>query len=125
MEGPSRSCFATLCQPSHSEVDREEFWVDISDEYAVEVGDRIVRARKETGLTQVELAELTGASQRAMQGYENGERIPYRLMPDIARVVNKPMAWLLHGDRAMVGTDEQLARIEQKLDDLLLRFGKG
>lgn len=88
------------------------------DQHALEVGDRIVRARKEINLTQVELAELVGASQRAMQGYENGERIPWRLMPDIARVVNKDMAWLLHGDRAMIGQDGQLARIEASLDEL-------
>lgn len=86
--------------------------------YAREVGERIVQARKEANLTQTELAELVGSSPRAMQGYENGERVPYRKMADIARIVNKDMAWLLHGDRAMVGYDVQLRRIEERLDEL-------
>lgn len=87
--------------------------------YAAEVGARIVASRREVGLTQVELAELVGASQRAMQGYENGERVPYRLMAEIARIVNKPMAWLLHGDKAILDRDEQLTRIEGVLGDVL------
>lgn len=94
--------------------------MDISsdDVYRREVGGRIVEARKQIGLTQRELAELIGASPRAMQGYEAGERIPYRKMPDIARVVNKPMAWLLHGDAAMIGMDEQLAALEKHVAEL-------
>lgn len=90
------------------------------DVKAIEIGQRIVAARLELGgMKQEELAELIGVSQRSMQAYESGEVIPYRKMKDLERVLQRPMAWIIHGDEAVVGKDEQLARIESKLDELL------
>lgn len=96
------------------------------DEKAVQIGQRIVLARQELGgMKQEELAELVGVSQRSMQAYESGEVIPYRKMRDLERVLQRPMAWLLHGDRAVESRDEQLDRIERKLDAILAAFGAG
>lgn len=97
---------------------------DRSEEYALEVSERIVLARKEAGLTQVELAELIDVSQRSMQGYENAEVIPYRKMRDIARVLNKPVEWLLHGDEAVVPAEQRLEAIERQLQEVLKRLPK-
>ena len=92
---------------------------DQAENYALEVAGRIVAARKEAGLTQVELAELVDVSPRSMQGYENAEVIPYRKMTNIARVLNRPVEWLLHGEDAVLPSDEKLDQIIGKLDLIL------
>lgn len=97
---------------------------DKGEEYALEVAARIVSARKEEGLTQVELAELIGVSNRSMQGYENAEVIPYRKMKDLARVLNRPVEWLLHGDDAVTPADERLEAIEKNIELILKRLSK-
>ena len=89
-----------------------------SEEYARAVGERIVVARKEQLLTQVELAELVGVSQRSMQAYENGEVVPYRKMRDIARILEKPVEYLLYGEGLFTAPDERLEAIEQSLRKL-------
>lgn len=89
-----------------------------SEEYAAQVGERIVIARKEAALTQVELAELVGVSQRSMQAYENGEVVPYRKMRDIARILEKPVEYLLYGEGLFTAPDERLEKIEAALERL-------
>ena len=89
-----------------------------SEEYAREVGERIVIARKEQALTQVELAELAGVSQRSMQAYENGEVVPYRKMREIARILEKPVEYLLYGEGLFTAPDERLESIERSLEKL-------
>ena len=89
------------------------------NDYAAEVGERIVQARKqlETGaLTQEELAELAGVSQRSMQAYETGEVIPYRKMREIADVLGVSTSWFLHGEEENV--DSEIEALERKIDDL-------
>lgn len=69
-------------------------------EHAVEVGRRIAQARREadgTGMTQRELADLLGVSERSVAAYESGDVIPYRFMRDLEHYLGKPAAWLLHG----------------------------
>jgi transcriptional regulator with XRE-family HTH domain len=90
---------------------------DPQDEYALEVGRRIVQARKEKRMTQVELARKVGVSQRSMQAYENGEVIPYRQMPKLVRALKRPAEWILHGDDGD-GVSEKLAGLERKIDHL-------
>lgn len=88
------------------------------NDYAVEVGGRIVLARKEKALTQVELAELVGVSQRSMQAYENGETIPYRKMRDIANVLERPIEYLLYGEGLFTAPNERLEKIEAAIEHL-------
>lgn len=74
----------------------------------VEIGNRIVQARREAGgMTQAELAALLHVSPRSVQAYEAGEVIPYRQLRDLERALGKPAAWFLHGEAALVATDEQ------------------
>ena len=40
------------------------------------IGTRIMELRCKSDLTQAELANLSGASQRAISAYEQGERLP-------------------------------------------------
>jgi len=53
------------------------------------VGQRIIAARNELGMRQIDLAELVGVSERSIQAYENDEVVPYRKMNDLSRVLGK------------------------------------
>lgn len=86
------------------------------NDYSVEVGQRIVQARKELGLTQEELAELAGVSQRSMQAYETGEVIPYRKMRELSKVLEVETSWLLHGQ--IEESDEEVAELKRSVDNL-------
>ena len=86
------------------------------NDYSVEVGRRIVQARKELGITQEELAELAGVSQRSMQAYETGEVIPYRKMREIAGVLEVSTSYLLHGEEE--NTDSEVSELKREIDNL-------
>lgn len=85
-----------------------------ADEYALEVGRRIVQARKERGLTQVQLAAKIGVSQRSMQAYENGETIPYNQLKKLSKALGRDQEWILHGEVE----GDRLGRLENKVDEL-------
>ena len=82
------------------------------DDRAQEIGDRIRQARQEAGgMTQRELADLLGVTERSVNAYEAGDVIPYRFIRDLEKALDVPAAWLLHGDAA---TDD-----DRKLDEIL------
>jgi transcriptional regulator with XRE-family HTH domain len=62
------------------------------------IGWRIARARKESGLTQEELAALIGVSPRSIQGYEAGKVVPYRRLRRLAEVTSRELGWILEGE---------------------------
>jgi len=76
---------------------------------------RIRQARKEAGLTQEQLAELIEKHKRTVENYERVRVPDYRELNKIARVLNRPIEWFLHGD---VPADDALAEVSAKLDDL-------
>ena len=83
-----------------------------------EIGRRIAEARLEQGgMTQVELADLLGVSERSMQGYELGEVVPFRSMPELSRILKKPVSWFLHGDTAETAATEQLITVLERIAD--------
>lgn len=89
---------------------------------AQEIGARIALARKEAeGMTQRELADLLGVTERSVAAYEAGEVIPYRFMRQLEQLLNRPANWILYGDTSAVDGDlaEQLREINEKLDQLL------
>lgn len=96
---------------------------------AREIGGRISQARVEAGgMTQVELAQFLKVAQRTMQAYEQGEIIPYKHLRTLERVLNRPVAWFLHGDDAIQAPSElhdeimaSCTEINRKLDLLLAR----
>jgi transcriptional regulator with XRE-family HTH domain len=53
------------------------------------LGSRIAAARKDTDLTQVQLAEALGVSQQIIASYEVGRRrVPLSLLPKLARALS-------------------------------------
>lgn len=56
--------------------------------FFIALGNRIARLRKESQITQVQLAEALGISQSAMNAYELGHRrVPMSALPTLARTL--------------------------------------
>lgn len=66
---------------------------------AAQIGARIKQARNEAGMTQDDLAALTSFGKRSLQDYENGVTFPYRHLQEIGTVLDRPVAWFLHGEK--------------------------
>ncbi|HPS94372.1 MAG TPA: helix-turn-helix transcriptional regulator [Deltaproteobacteria bacterium] len=63
-----------------------------------EIGRKIQKAREETGLTQVDLAQSLGITQAALSNYELGKRRLYlHQIEDIARVLQKSLDYFIPG----------------------------
>ena len=64
--------------------------------FFVDLGSRISAQRKDQGITQVQLAEILGVSQQAMNSFEKGRRrVPVSLLPAIARAVDTSIEALI------------------------------
>lgn len=58
------------------------------------VGRNIVAARTRSGLSQAQLAELTGIWQHRVSGWENGHHEPSHLnLLRLAEVLDRPFGW--------------------------------
>lgn len=93
-----------------------------TEDYAREVGQRIIAARREFGMSQKELAELVQVSERSMQSYESGQVVPYRKLKDLAMVLNVSTSWILHGEAAKESAGDLapiLERISEQLDRIV------
>lgn len=65
-------------------------------EFFVALGSRIALRRKESNLTQVQLAETLGISQPTMNAYELGQRrVPVSALPGLARAIGVGLEELL------------------------------
>lgn len=75
-------------------------------------GNRLLRARKDRGLTQREFAEAINASVGSIPGYENGKNDPrLSLAKKMADVLGVSVAWLASGENVIdVGTDPDKAK---------------
>ena len=62
------------------------------------LGERMRFRRRELGLTQEELALLSGTNQAVIQKIENGKSLRPRKLDVIADALNITPAWLLYGD---------------------------
>lgn len=103
-------------------IDRASFLL-VSALAPKEIGQRIQQARKENGLTQDELSEMSSFSRRALQTWESGAVIPYKHLREISRLLDVQVSWLLHGphgeEEISAGSvDRHLEDIEVKLDRL-------
>jgi transcriptional regulator with XRE-family HTH domain len=85
---------------------------------AAAVGRRIMLARREAGgMTQETLAELLCVCKRSVQAYEAGQRIPYRHLPRLSEVFERPASWFLHGEEdARSGPPDRDDEILERLD---------
>ena len=59
------------------------------------IGARIARARRESGLTQRELADELGITTRSVQSYEAGAIVPWRHLRRIELLTQRRAGWLL------------------------------
>lgn len=75
----------------------------MSGETQVQVGPRIVRARKEKGLSQRELGLAVGSATRTVQTWEAGQRVPrLNTLKQIADVTGRPVSWFYEPDEQPV-----------------------
>ena len=91
-------------------------------EYRKQVGRRLIEARRELGISQKEISELIHTSERSMQAYESGEVLPVRKLRELSTVLDKPIAWILHGEKAESSPSELvplLHEVVQRLDKIL------
>lgn len=64
--------------------------------FFVELGSRIAALRKQQGITQVQLAEILGISQQAMNSFEKGRRrVPVSALPAMARALSQSVETLI------------------------------
>lgn len=99
---------------------------------AREIGRRIAQARQEAGgMTQRELGELIGVTDRSIMAYESGDVIPFRFLRQIEDATGRSAGWILHGDAYReVPTTEHMDIQREMLDELrairaLLEGGRG
>jgi transcriptional regulator with XRE-family HTH domain len=62
------------------------------------IGERLRLVRRERGLTQAELGELSGTNQAVIQKIENGNSLRPRQIMKIAQILEINPAWLQFGD---------------------------
>ena len=84
---------------------------------SIEVGLRIKQARLESGLTQEELAGMGTFSYRSVQGWETGERIPFKHLAELGQLLRKTSEWFLYGEDEYDPTGK-----DARYDDLLARM---
>src|SRR5574338_571235 len=85
-----------------------------------EVGIRIAEARETAGLTQKELAEKIGMSERTILNYETGTTSPWGKLREIAAVLDADHAWLAAGEASSLNHDgpdvgEELEAMREEL----------
>jgi transcriptional regulator with XRE-family HTH domain len=87
----------------------------------LEIGRRIAQARRDRGLTQKQLAELTGVKERSVQAWEQGETNPYRRIRGLESALGLPGTWLLHGLNPDEAKREHIMELKSDFDqDTLL-----
>ena len=81
--------------------------------------NRLHRARRESGLTQEEVAERTGVARNTVSRYELGRQAPSgRALLRLAAIYGKPMEWFYgeedepQGDSGRVNAPESAAQSE-------------
>ncbi|MCK9250327.1 MAG: helix-turn-helix domain-containing protein [Solirubrobacteraceae bacterium] len=89
---------------------------------ALEIGERLARARALRGWSQAALAEATGIDQSAIALYETGRRTarPGRVH-ELATALDVSASWLAtgEGEPRPPASRSDLERIEAKLDEVL------
>lgn len=86
----------------------------------IEIGARIKRARLECGLTQEEVAGMGAFSYRSLQGWETGERIPFKHFAELGQLLRKTSEWFLYGDEEQ----EEGGAAQVRYMELLKRLGE-
>lgn len=88
---------------------------------------RLRQARKDTGLTQHQMADLLGVHKRTVENYEH-VRVPWDHLTEYARITNRPPEWFLYGDSALPpegvisALEKAVASLRRDLADLRKRL---
>jgi len=82
------------------------------------MGTRITQYRKESGLTQVQLAETMGVSQQTVAAWEVGRRgVPVAIVPALARALGVGVDTLI-GETPRPGKRGPTPKLQQQLERL-------
>ena len=81
----------------------------------VDVGRRIAEARRESGMTQADLAAALQVTVRSIQNYESGVSVPYRHLRTIESLTHKRPGWTLDGD-GDGALDAKIAALQQTIE---------
>jgi len=84
------------------------------------LGERMRFRRRELGLTQEELALLSGTNQAVIQKIENGKSLRPRKLDVIADALNITPSWLLYGEKK----NTQLTPEAKKVGELWMRLSE-
>lgn len=80
------------------------------------MGERITQHRKESGLTQVQLAETMGVSQQTVAAWEVGRRgVPVAIVPVLARALGVGVETLI-GEAPRPGKRGPTPKLQQQLE---------
>ena len=91
----------------------------------VKIGKFIAELRKQQGLTQAQLGEMLGVTNKTVSRWENGNYMPeISLIPDLADKLGISINELMAGERFTEheyrrGADEQLLKNMQLLEEIL------
>lgn len=87
-------------------------------EFFVALGSRIAQFRKDSNLTQVQLAETLGVSQPTMNAYELGQRrVPVSALPVLAPALGVSLEELL-GESAATKKRGPAPKLQQQVERL-------
>jgi len=86
-----------------------------------EIGARIKKLRKESGLRQWQLAEMIGATQPAIHMYERGVLPEPKRLLELARIGNTSVEWILTG-RHWENGSEEMHRVPVEIYQLAFHF---
>jgi transcriptional regulator with XRE-family HTH domain len=87
-----------------------------SHEVRKAIGERLKKARLEAGgMSQRELGELLGVTERSIQSYEQGVTVPYRFGAKLTEALGVPVSWLWYGDAAI---EDPGAKFDAIMDEL-------
>lgn len=85
-----------------------------------DLADRLIYIRRIKSLTQMDLAEMAGTTQQAIQQAESGKARNPRYLARLARALDIPHEWLALG--MMPGKTGAKAGLSEKGNDVLTSF---
>lgn len=91
-------------------------------ERAEMVGERIALSRHEVAMTQKELAEKVGVSERSVQDWEQGRTMPLNWMDELAALFGVSKSWLYYGTEVSPDVVKEIQALRQELADFRLEM---
>lgn len=88
-------------------------------EFMLEVGERVRGAREQKGWRREDLAQAMGLGFKSIQNYEQG-RVTLNKVSQLGEVLGVDPRWLLHGERALLESLEDVRGLVLELRDSLV-----